>query len=144
MIQTKVAALVLFAHMAAIGVLQSRGAAYVPKPGSAERKAIMDALRPPVERELHRAVIFKVDHLKLQNGWAFIRGVPKQPDGRPINYKDTKYEAARREGMFDDWICALLRRKGTKWTVVEFVIGATDVPYEGWDREHGAPSSIFK
>ncbi|HXG64777.1 MAG TPA: hypothetical protein VNO70_06695 [Blastocatellia bacterium] len=122
----------------------AQGTSYAPKPGSAERKAIMDALRAPVEKELRKKTIFKIDHIKAQDGWAFVRGVPRQPDGSPMDYKGTVYEEAIKEGIFDDWICALLRRKGETWEVVTYAIGATDVPYDGWDKEFKAPSAIFK
>jgi hypothetical protein len=116
---------------------------YTPKAGSAERKAIMDSLRAPVEKRLRKPVIFKVDHLKVQDGWAFLRGVPQRPGGLPMDYSGTGYEQAQKDGIFDDWICALLKNRGGKWEVVIFVIGATDVVYEGWDERYRAPSAIF-
>ena len=143
-VSSAAALVVLLAYLAASGARQSGDAAHTPKPGSAERKAIMDTLRAPVERELQKQVIFKVDHLKVQGDAAFMRGVPRRPDGGPMDYNGTQYERSKREGVFDDWICALFRKKGTKWTVVIFVIGATDVVYDGWDREYRAPPSIFK
>lgn len=48
-------------------------------PGSEERKAILRALRVPVQKELKKQALFKVDHLKVQNQWAFMRGVPACP-----------------------------------------------------------------
>ncbi|HXG94770.1 MAG TPA: hypothetical protein VNN73_20695 [Blastocatellia bacterium] len=117
---------------------------YAPKHGSAERKAIMDALRVPVERKLFKPTVFKVDHLKVQNGWAFMLGVPQQPNGRAMDYRGTEYETAIKQGAFDDGICALLRKQGSKWQVVAFVIGATDVPYIGWDKKYKAPPAIFE
>jgi hypothetical protein len=116
---------------------------YTPKPNSAERKLILDALRSPVESELKKSVLFKVDHLKALGEWAFMRGVPLRPDGKRMDYKATPYEEAIKEGIFDDWICALLRKEKGKWRVVIYVIGATDVVYEGWDKEYKAPKEIF-
>ena len=115
-----------------------------PKPGSAERKALMDALRVPVGKKLKRPVIFKVDALKVQGDWAFLRGVPLQKDGTPVDYRGTEYAQAKKEGVFDDWICALMRRQQGKWRVVTYVIGATDVAYEGWDKQYKAPPAIFQ
>jgi len=117
---------------------------YTPKANSAERKLILDALRSPVESELKKTVLFKVDHLKALGEWAFMRGVPLRPDGKKMDYKGTPYEEAIKEGIFDDWICALLRREKGKWRVVIYTIGATDVAYEGWDEEYKAPKEIFK
>jgi hypothetical protein len=118
-----------------------------PAPNSPERKAIMNALRAPVEKQLKRKVIFKVDELRVQNGWAFLRGVPQQPGDKAMDYRGTPYDEARKAGAFDDWICALLRKKGSgskaKWRVVTYQIGATDVPYDGWDKEYKVPSALF-
>ncbi|HEX8189604.1 MAG TPA: hypothetical protein VF586_14705 [Pyrinomonadaceae bacterium] len=114
-----------------------------PAPGSAERKAVADALRAPVEKELKQKVIFKIDHLKVSGDWAFLRGVPQRPDGDRVDYSATAYQQRIEDGVFDDWICALLRKRAGKWQVVKYVIGATDVAYEGWDDEYKAPSAIF-
>lgn len=73
-----------------------------------------------------------------------MRGVPQRPGGKRMNYEGTPYEEAIKEGAFDDWVCALLRKERDKWRVVRYVIGATDVAYEGWDEEFNAPSDIFK
>ena len=122
----------------------AQGEVSTPRGGDRERRAILDALRVPVEKELGPKVVFKVDHLKVQGGWAFLRGVPQRPGGKAVDYKGTVYEQAREDGVFDDGICALLRKRGGKWHVVKYVVGATDVPYVGWDEEFGAPAAIFK
>lgn len=129
--------------IAAAGEASAQGA-YTPAPGSAERKAIADALRAPVEKELKQKVVFKIDHLKASGEWAFLRGVPQRPNGGKVDYSITRYRQAIDDGVFDDWICALLRKRAGKWQVVKYVIGATDVAYEGWDEEYKAPSAIFR
>jgi len=117
--------------------------AVTPAVGGAERKKIMDALRVPVKKELKQNVIFKVSHLKVQKGWAFITAEPLQPNGESVNYRKTRYAEAVREGFFGGEVGALLHRVNGKWRVVNYVIGPTDVAWEGWDRRYGAPSSIF-
>jgi hypothetical protein len=116
---------------------------YTPTTGSPERKQILEALRTPVEGELKRKVVFKVEHLKVQGKWAFMRGVPQQPGGKAMQYKGTEYQRAIEAGAFDDWICALMQKQKGKWRVIRYVIGATDVVYEGWEKEFRAPSGIF-
>jgi hypothetical protein len=116
---------------------------YTPERGTPERQAITDALRLSIQKPLHTKVIFKIDHLKVQNGWAFLRGVPQQADGSAVNYRGTPYESAVAAGAFDDGIVALLRKRGKNWQVVKYVIGATDVPYVDWNRKYHAPSAIF-
>jgi hypothetical protein len=135
---------VLLLIVSAAGAARAQGGTTTPAPGSPERKAIADALRAPVERELKQKVIFKIDRLKVQNGWAFLSGVPQRPDGGKVDYSSTPYKEAIKEGAFDDSIVALLRRKAGKWQVVKYVIGATDVPYVTWDKDYKAPSAIFQ
>jgi hypothetical protein len=120
-----------------------QGGAYTPAAGSKERQAIVEALRAPVQRQLRRKVVFKIEHLRAQGGWAFLKGVPQQPGGAAMDYRGTPYQEAIEAGAFDDGIVALLRKRGARWQVVEYVLGATDVPYVDWDTKHGAPSSIF-
>ena len=115
-----------------------------PKVGSQERKIILDALRKPVGKELKQEVKFKVDNLKMQKDWAFMRGQPQRADGKAIDYKFTSYKEAVEEGLFDDGICALLHKEAGEWKVIIYVIGATDVVWEGWDKEYKAPSAIFR
>ena len=133
----------LFIIVAAAGAASAQGAR-TPAPGSAERRGLADALRAPVEKELRQKVVFKIDHLKVSGDWAFLRGVPQRPDGGRVDYSATPYRQRIEDGVFDDWICALLRKRAGKWQVVKYVIGATDVVYEGWDEEYKAPSAIFR
>ncbi|MBA3514025.1 MAG: hypothetical protein H0T77_06600 [Pyrinomonadaceae bacterium] len=116
---------------------------HVPEKGSMERKAIADALRAPVEKQLKQPVIFKIDNLKVQNNWAFLSGRPQNPEGSAIDYTNTVYQDAVDAGAFDDGIVALLRKVNGKWTVIQYVIGATDVPYVDWVKKYRAPKGIF-
>lgn len=117
---------------------------YTPKPGSFERKLIMDTLRVPVEGKLHRPVIFQVTSLRVQNGWAFLNGVPIQPNGKPMDYRGTPYWKAAH--ATDDWgggIQALLHKTHSKWRVVTYIIGASDVAWVDWDKRYHAPRAIL-
>lgn len=118
---------------------------YTPAAESAERRAIIDALRVPVQRELRQRVIFRVTRIRVQNGWTFLVGTPLQPSGDAIDYRRTRYQRAIDEGMFDgSTIYALLRRRGNRWRVITHVIGPTDVAYATWSQDYGAPAAIFE
>src|SRR5215471_16782802 len=114
----------------------SQDAAYTPKQGSAERNAIMDALRKPVEAKLKQKVVFAVSHLKVQDGWAFLYGTPQQPGGKPIDYSITPFKQEYKEGVFDNNFSALLHKKDDEWLVVALNIGATDVVWEDWSKQY--------
>jgi hypothetical protein len=117
---------------------------YTPKPGSPERKQIIGAFREVVERELKKPLLFRIDALKVQDGWAFLRGVPLEKSGKPMDYRGTPYQESIVAGTFDDWVCALLHKKGDRWRVVAHAIGATDVPFVDWAERCHAPPGIFK
>jgi hypothetical protein len=116
---------------------------YTPVAGSAERFALMDAIRPRVEHDLDQQVIFKVSRLKIQNGWAFAIVHPRQPDGREIDWSRTRFAQDYEAGMFSDLACVLLRKQGKGWRIVDYALGPSDVAYEDWSRRHGAPRAIF-
>ncbi len=115
----------------------------VPPPGSPERGAIMDAIRGPIVAELRQPVIFKVELLRVRDGWAFLKAQPRRPDGGPIDFKKTKFREAVAQGMFDGGVQALFKKVGTRWEVVDWSLGATDVPYGDWWKKYRAPKAIF-
>lgn len=116
----------------------------VPAPGSVERTAVLDALRAKTQRALRgQKVVFKVNVMRQAGDWIFFKGKGLQPNGEAIDYKKTVYADDVKEGMFDDWVCALFKRQNGKWVVKTYVWGATDVPYEGWPKEFGAPRVVF-
>lgn len=107
---------------------------YEPKPGSAERKAILDALRKPISKDLKKKIIFKVHHLKVCNGWAWAMVTAVRPDGSELGEEDFRGSAQ-----------GLLRKSGKHWTVLMAGI-ATDVTIlENAKKKYPqAPRSIFK
>lgn len=115
-----------------------------PDKNSPERKAIMDALREPVSKELKQEVIFVADSLKLQDGWAFLAGKVRNPQGGPVNWKITKYQEQVAGGDFEDNFFALLKNTDGKWSSVTYMMNCLDVCYEGWDKEYKAPKAIFR
>lgn len=116
---------------------------HTPDKDSAERKAILDALRVPVERDLKQKIVFVVEHINVSGNWAFVGGSPQSANGGEPNYRGTKYWEAKRAGMFDSNYFALLKRSGGAWRVITYAIGCTDVCYATWWRDHRAPKAIF-
>ena len=122
-------------------VAVSAQSASTPKEGSAERKAILNAIRVPVEKDLKQKVVFVVDHIKTQGSWAFVSGRPQKPSGGRIDLEGTMFEG--HEDIFDDNFFGLLRKRGGKCRVVTHALGCTDVCYATWWSDHKAPKSIF-
>lgn len=135
---------VAFAVLLAAGSIALAQRVESPGAGSPLRKAILDAWRVPVQKSLKgRPVLFKVTTLRVSGDWAFVSGKAIQPNGRPMDYRGTVYQEAIDAGVFDDWVCGLLKRTNGKWSVKAWALGATDVPWDGWDKRFGAPRAIF-
>ena len=109
------------------------------------RKEVLNALRPSIEKDLKQKVIFKVESIRVYDGWAFVHVHPLQPNSKPIDFRKTKYKENLEAGMFDgSSTYALLRLSNKKWTVKDFVIGPTDVYWSNWmDAPYNAPKTLF-
>jgi hypothetical protein len=113
-------------------------------PGDPLRKPLLDALRPTVEKDLGQPVRFVVEKLRRQQGWVFIVAYPQTPAGRSIDFMKTRHAERAEAGLLDgDTLYALLQQRGQKWTVLDYVIGPTDVTYAGWPDDYGAPPALF-
>ncbi len=116
---------------------------HTPEKGSAERAAILNALRVPVEKELKQKIQFSIQTIKTQGAWAFVNGEPQNATGGEPDYKNTTYQDAIENGAFDNNFQALLKKTGGKWKVVTYAVGCTDVCWIGWDEKYKAPKAIF-
>jgi hypothetical protein len=114
---------------------------YTPEKGSAERTAILDALRIPVERQMKQKIVFVVETMNVSGTWAYVGGRPQTPSGGRPSLKGTVFEGE--EDMFDDNFFGLLRKRRGKWQVVTHALGCTDVCYADWWRRYRAPKIIF-
>ncbi len=115
--------------------------AHTPKTGTKERTDILDAIRDPLEDALKQPIIFRVNHLKVQDGWAFLIGTPRTKADKPIDYKNTRYKWEAEEA--DEILVSLMRFKRGRWYVVTHGLFSTDVWWIGLDKEYGAPTGIF-
>jgi predicted sugar kinase len=111
------------------------------KPSNPLRKVLLDALRPVIEKDLGQKVKFAVKILNVQGDWAFYGGTALQPSGKMVDLKTTHY----RKDEFSDGpsVYALLHKKMGRWKVTKFVVGPTDVAWDSWDDEFGAPRSVM-
>lgn len=102
--------------------------AYTPSAGSAERQAIMDALRAKMKRNDSRELTFVVQYLKVHNGWAWVTVNPQSPSG------DQQYESES----------ALLRKRGKTWRVYERSAGGDAAYFKKLKAKYkSVPSDIF-
>lgn len=140
MLKKSLFSLLVVAILATVSLAQK---VYTPGKGSAERTAILSALRVPVEKELKQKIQFSVEEFKSNGTWAFLSGDPQNMSGGKPNYKKTPYQEAIDADMFDNNFFALLKKTGGKWKVVTYEIGCTDVCYASWWKKYKAPKAIF-
>lgn len=113
-------------------------------PADPLRPVLLNALRPAIVADLGQSVKFVVATLRTQGDWAYVVARPQRPDGREIDFRATRYREAIDQGVFDGpTLYALMQRREQRWTVVDFVIGPTDVAWAGWPEEHGAPAAML-
>lgn len=113
-----------------------------PKPGSAERAAILNAMRPQVEAAMRGPVVFVVDTMNVAEGWAFVTAHPQRPDGSAIDPYATGY-AQDIEFMDGLNTIALLLFANARWNLVELHTGPTDVSFSIWPELFGVPSYVI-
>jgi hypothetical protein len=113
-------------------------------PQGAERKEILDVLRRPAEANLRPPVEFVIAKFRVcwqgRPSWAFVDARPQRPGGAPIDWKAAGYEDC------SPTIFGLLRKPsaGAAWRVVAHAICPTDVTWDGWPDEFGAPRELFR
>ena len=104
----------------------------------AQRRAILDAVRPAIERRLGAPVEFVVQRIAVEDGWALVIADPQRPGGGRIDGR--RIFGADFENMDGLTVNAVLRLTGGRWRLVDHAIGPTDVWY--CDPALGAPRAL--
>jgi hypothetical protein len=116
---------------------------HAPVPSSAEYKAIVEAARAPAARELKQTIGLDPDALNVAGDWAFLTANIVDASGAPFDYHGTRLEEAAQAGGVSRLYAGLLQRRDGHWIVVTRAIGPTDVAWESWASEFGAPAALF-
>ena len=103
-----------------------------PPRGSADRAALVDAIRPHIEWKLGSPIEFLVYELRQAGNVAFASLYPQRPGGGAIDPYATP--AFRRgelspEDMDGIGVQVLYYRSGATWVALHWVMGAGDVWY---------------
>ena len=132
---------------------------------SGDRKAQLDGLRVRVEQDFAGAkslegfkLVFVVSRLNSDTKKAAVQARIMKRDAQgkdhelaDADYKGSVYEELIAEGLFDGpYLTAILQKNADgKWSIMKrgtgdealeaYVVGPTDVAYEGWDAEFGIP-----
>ncbi len=98
----------------------AQGSVHTPPPGSAERKAVLDAIRPNAQKQFGRDVVFVVKSMRVGPTHAFASVEPVRANGAKIRMQLVG-------GMGDAYAQAVLEKRAGRWTVLRYVAGASDV-----------------
>ncbi len=131
-ILARVALAAAVAATPAAALAQGASATAPAAPGSAQRRAILDALRPAVEAQIGPDVEFVIREIRVVRGWAFVMAEPQRRGGGAI---DGHLYFPDFDEMGGLTVTALLRHQNRRWNLVEQAIGATDV----WFCDRGPP-----
>jgi hypothetical protein len=101
-----------------------------------QRKAMLDAVRLSVEKELRQKVKFVVRSVDSCDQVFLFSLRPVQEDGSPVDYRRTEYQRFIDDGTFDEGVLALLEISNGRWIVLEYSIGSTDFPVGEWLEKH--------
>jgi len=112
----------------------------------AEGSALTETLTPVVSGEIGTPVSLQIRHVAIMNEWAWLIAAPRQPDGAPLDWSTTNFAGAQEHGVLgeDGAVYALLKREDGGWRVVDHVVGPTDVAWESWPQQYGAPAALFE
>ena len=112
---------------------QIRNGGTIVPAGSPQRRAILDAVRPPIQRALGGPVEFVVRTMRVHNGWGLVIADPQRPGGGRIDPR-RYYSADDLEGMDGLTVNAIVRFSGGRWRLIDHAIGPSDVWYCGVDN----------
>lgn len=114
------------------------------KEGSAERKAIVESFRGMFRAQVkNKPVIFRIEYMRMQKGFAFARFWPLQPNGKDFDYHGTKFQKEIDENTFDGGCMVLCQKVKGKWKALAMAIGPTDVAWEPWPKRYHAPAELM-
>jgi hypothetical protein len=110
-----------------------------PAPSSPEGQAILAPALADLNNQLQKPANLDGTMLRTSQGWAFVQGQIKGPDGQWIDYSGTPFAIGNHSKKY----LALVRASGQGWQLVTSKVGPTDVAWANWSQEYGAPAEIF-
>lgn len=107
------------------------------------KKAALDILNEPIEKELAQNVQLQVQKYKTVGNFAFIMASPRQPNGKAIDFSKTPYQEAIKEKAFNETVYGLLKFENGAWKILKYSMGSTDASCACWWKDYNAPKALF-
>jgi hypothetical protein len=116
-----------------------------PAAPEAASQELIDALTPVLSADIGQPVSFTIETVGVDNDWAWLVVQPHTTAGGDIDWSQTKYGVQAAEGVLDGGgrTYALLKRENGAWSVLDFVVGPSDVAYGDWPARYGAPPELM-
>lgn len=98
--------------------------------------------------ELQQPLTLSVSTRREERGWLLLSGKVNSSDGSQVDYSNTRYQAAIKDGVFDNVFVALLQRmesshtEGSVFELLELSFGSTDSPIGQWQEKHQLPDTL--
>jgi hypothetical protein len=118
------------------------GQIHEPAKGSAERAAILDAIRPAIEAQMRSPVEFNVETMRTDGNWAFVIALPQHPGGKPIDMETTAF-AGQEDEMDGLAVLGLARFVKGHWVHIDDIIGPMDAAQTGWIKNYQVPEAVI-
>ena len=133
----------VFFALSLVAIPSFAGSIYSPPRGDPLRKELLDTIRPRVEADLGRQVLFVVSFINVEGNWAFLAVTPVNRDGSKIDVSTTHYA---KDADFMDGLTnyAALKYANGRWNEIDWVVGPTDVAYEPWPQKYGFSRALIE
>ncbi|MGA5543602.1 hypothetical protein ACPCIR_17250 [Mycobacterium sp. NPDC051198] len=147
-IQLSLAALLVSSSMMASGCASadpgpSQGP-HAVDPGSAEGSAMLETATAAAAKELGKRVKLAPAKFNAEQGWTYLSATIQEPDGSKIDLSDTPLGEAAANGGASNRFDGLFQTDGSKPTLIETSVGATNPVWEFWRQTHpSVPAGIF-
>lgn len=139
---TRFLAIIAFIAAVAASSIAFAAGVHEPAKGSAERKAILDAIRPAIEAQMRGPVEFSITIMLSDGEWAFVGANPQRPGGGEIDPETTAF-AGQSETMDGLTTYALVRYANGRWNHIDDIVGPTDVAYMSWLEQYQVPTAVI-
>ena len=117
---------------------------HTPETGTPERAAVLDSAREAIGGGGGGRARVVVEHLAVEDHWAFLYAHMQASDGGPVDYARTPLAEAAEAGFVSQVYAGLLQKEDGEWVVRAQAIGPTDMAWQPWAEEYGAPEALFR
>lgn len=112
-------------------------------PGSPAGEAVVAPAVAALQAELGKPATLAVQAINISGPWAFVYAGIRGADGQTFDFRGTALAEAAAEGFVSRTYAALLNRRGDQWSVTTQAVGPTDVAWQDWPQQYGAPASLI-